>query len=111
MKIAYLIKLLLFKARKKSKHKESHISKLGKVMEGFVKISAKAESRLGKKQQWNPNTIREAIWNIYKILKTLQQINKWATVNRIINYHEKPFNYDFLKTSPLWVKSRPKVRD
>lgn len=50
MKIAYLIKLLLFKARKKSKHKKSHISKLGKAMEeGFVEISAKAESILGKK--------------------------------------------------------------
>lgn len=52
MKIAYLIKHLLFKARKKSKHKKSHISKLGKAMEeGFVEISAKAESILGKKQQ------------------------------------------------------------
>lgn len=51
MKIAYLIKLLLFKAKKKSKHKKSHISKLGKAMEGFVEISAKAESRPGKKQQ------------------------------------------------------------
>lgn len=100
MKIAYLIKLLLFKAKKKSKHKKSHISKLGKAMEGFVEISAKTESRLGKKQQWNPNTIREAIWNVYKIHKTLQQINKWATVNRISNNHEKPINCDFFQDKP-----------